>query len=215
MVDARMSPPSKIGTSPDNARPPRSASWGLDFRDELDADLENPANQREAIMATKTTFTPEEWDLLMTGVMSSGVAVTAADPSGLWGLMKESFASAKSLVEAKANPQSNDLIKAIVADFESSETRTRVRAAMKKRFESAAAADVKARSIETLQEASALLDTKAPEEATSVKTWMRTIGQSVAEAAPEGGMFGFGGVQVSESEKATLAELSKALRLPA
>jgi ribosomal protein S20 len=166
-------------------------------------------------MATKTTFTPEEWDLLMTGVMSSGVAVTAADPSGLWGLMKESFASAKSLVEAKANPQSSDLIKAIVADFESSEARTRVRAAMKKRFEGAAAADVKARSIETLQEASALLDTKAPEEATSVKTWMRTIGQSVAEAAPEGGMFGFGGVQVSESEKATLAELSKALRLPA
>ena len=42
-------------------------------------------------MATKTTFTPEEWDLLMTGVMSSGVAVTAADPSGLWGLMKESL----------------------------------------------------------------------------------------------------------------------------
>jgi hypothetical protein len=37
----------------------------------------------------------------------------------------------------------------------------------------------------------------------------------VAEAAPEGGMFGFGGVQVSESEKATLAELSKALKLPA
>jgi hypothetical protein len=46
-------------------------------------------------MATKTTFTPEEWDLLMQGVMSSSVAVTAADPSGLWGLMKESFASAR------------------------------------------------------------------------------------------------------------------------
>lgn len=163
-------------------------------------------------MATKTTFTPEEWELLMAGVMSSGVAVTAADPSGLWGLMKESFASAKSLVDAKGNPQSSELIKAIVADFENSETRTRVRAALKKRFEGA---DVKTRSIETLKQASMLLDTKAPQEAKSVKTWMRTIGQNVAEAAPEGGTFGFGGVQVSESEKATLTELSNALKLPA
>jgi ribosomal protein S20 len=166
-------------------------------------------------MATKTTFTPEEWELLMAGVMSSGVAVTAADPSGLWGLMKESFASAKSLVDAKANPQSSELIKAIVADFENSETRTRVRAAMKKKFEGAKGTDVKTRSIETLKQASMLLDAKAPEEAKSVKTWMRTIGQNVAEAAPEGGTFGFGGVQVSEAEKATLAELSNALKLPA
>ena len=58
-------------------------------------------------MATKTTFTPEEWQLLMEGIMSSGVAVTAADPSGLWGLLKEGFASARALAEAKANPQSN------------------------------------------------------------------------------------------------------------
>lgn len=167
-------------------------------------------------MATKTTFSPQEWELLMEGVMSSGVAVTAADPSGLWGLMKESFAGAKSMAEAKANPQSSELIKAIVADFENSETRTRVRAAMKKKLEgAAAAADVKSRSIETLRQASTLLDTKAPEEAKSVKTWMRAIGQSVAEAAPEGGMFGFGGVQVSDNEKATLAELSNALKLPA
>ena len=33
-------------------------------------------------MATKTSFTPEEWQLLMEGIMSSGVAVTAADPAG-------------------------------------------------------------------------------------------------------------------------------------
>ncbi|MET0651380.1 MAG: hypothetical protein ABWY63_02595 [Hyphomicrobiaceae bacterium] len=167
-------------------------------------------------MATKTTFSPEEWELLMEGVMSSGVAVTAADPSGLWGLMKESFAGARSMVDAKANPQSSELIKALVADFENSETRTRVRAAMKKRLEGVTAgADVKSRSIEALKQASALLDTKAPQEAKSVKTWMRAIGQSVAEAAPEGGVFGFGGVQVSENEKATLAEVSNALKLSA
>jgi hypothetical protein len=172
--------------------------------------------QGSSAMATKTTFSPEEWDLLMEGVMSSGVAVTAADPSGLWGLMKESFAGARSMAEAKANPKSGELIKALVADFENSETRSRVRAALHKRLQGAkAGADVKSRSIETLRQASALLDRKAPDEARSVKTWMRAIGQSVAEAAPEGGVFGIGGVQVSDSEKATLAEVSNALKLTA
>jgi hypothetical protein len=35
----------------------------------------------------------------------------------------------------------------------------------------------------------------------------------VAEAASEGGFLGIGGVQVSEAEKATLAEISNALGL--
>jgi hypothetical protein len=33
----------------------------------------------------------------------------------------------------------------------------------------------------------------------------------VAEAAKEGGVLGFGGVPVSDAEKATLADISKAL----
>jgi hypothetical protein len=75
--------------------------------------------------------------------------------------------------------------------------------------------DIKVRSLETLQQASRLLDAKAPQDALAVKTWMREIGQRVAEAAPEGGWMGFGGVQVSEAEKATVSEIAKALNLPA
>jgi hypothetical protein len=37
----------------------------------------------------------------------------------------------------------------------------------------------------------------------------------VAEAASEGGFLGIGGVAVSEAEKATLTEMSNALKLPA
>ena len=166
-------------------------------------------------MATKTSFTPEEWQLLMEGVMSSGVAVTAADPSGLWGLLKEGFASASALTEAKTNPQSNELIKAIVADIETSDGRSRIQDGLRKKFQGAKQGEIKTRSIETLQQASRLLDVKAPEEAVAVRTWLNTIGQRVAEAAPEGGTFGFGGVKVSEAEKATLSEIAKALNLPA
>jgi hypothetical protein len=36
-------------------------------------------------MATKANFTSEEWGKLLASPMIAGMAVTAADPSGLWG----------------------------------------------------------------------------------------------------------------------------------
>jgi hypothetical protein len=44
-----------------------------------------------------------------------------------------------------------------------------------------------------------------------LKAWLQTIGKNVAEASSEGGFLGIVGVQVSDSEKATLADMSKAL----
>ena len=43
-------------------------------------------------MPDKSNFTPDEWNLLLESVTSAGIAITAAEPSGLWGLLKESFA---------------------------------------------------------------------------------------------------------------------------
>ena len=60
-------------------------------------------------MTDKTNFTPEEWKLLLESVMMAGIAVTAAEPSGLWGLLKESFASGSVLMSAKMDPGSNQL----------------------------------------------------------------------------------------------------------
>ena len=42
----------------------------------------------EDTMANKQTFTPEEWTKIMESVALSGMAVTAADPSGLIGLLR-------------------------------------------------------------------------------------------------------------------------------
>jgi hypothetical protein len=52
-------------------------------------------------MADKSNFTPDEWKLLLESVTMAGVAVSAADPSGLWGLLKESFAEGTALMAAK------------------------------------------------------------------------------------------------------------------
>jgi len=145
----------------------------------------------------------------------AGIAVSAADPSGLWGLLKESFAESKALAAAKTDPTTKPLIKGVVADFETSQGRTIARDGMKAKLSGLKPADIKARCIETLGQAGALVDANAPDDAADFKAWLRQISQHVAEAASEGGFFGIGGTQVSDAEKATLAEISSALRLAA
>ena len=162
-------------------------------------------------MTDKSSFTPDEWKTLMESVMATGVAVSAAEPSGLWGMMKEGFASAAALSEAKSKPDGNPLIKAIVDDFVTSEGRQSVQSGLKEKFKGAQAADVKERAIDLLRQASAIVDAKAPQDAPAFKGWLQQLSQRVADAAKEGGFLGFGGVQVSDAEKATLSEISHAL----
>ena len=166
-------------------------------------------------MATKASFTSEEWQRLLDSPMLAAMAVTAADPSGLIGLVQEGFAASRALAEAKADAGANELIKAVVADFETAEGRDAARDGMKARLRGSRAGDLKPKAIAALREVASLLDAKAPEDAQAFKAWLQDIARRVAEAAKEGGFLGFGGVQVSEAEKATLAEISAALNLAA
>ena len=143
--------------------------------------------------------------------MLAGIAVTAAEPSGLWGAFKEAFASSSALAAAKWNASSGELIKAVVAEFETKEGRASIQEALRQHLTGAKPADAVQRSLANLKEVSAILDAKAPQDAAGFKTWLRAISQNVAEASSEGGFLGIGGVKVSEAEKATLAEISKAL----
>ncbi|MBR0739292.1 hypothetical protein JQ581_20370 [Bradyrhizobium liaoningense] len=162
-------------------------------------------------MADKTSFTKEEWTLLLESPMMAGMAVTAADPSGLWGLLKESFASGNALAKAISDPGANPLVKALATDFSTSEARSAARDGLKAKFANSQVADIKAKSIEALRQVSAVLEAKAPGDAPAFRSWLRQISQTTAEAANEGGLLGFGGVQVSDAEKATLTEISGAL----
>lgn len=166
-------------------------------------------------MADKTNFTPDEWRLLLESVMMAGVAVSAADPSGLWGLLKESFAESSALVAAKTDPTTAPLIKAVVTDFETAQGRTVARDGMKEQLGGLKPAEVKAKCVATLAQAGALVDANAPDDAQAFKAWLRQVSQHVAEASSEGGWFGLGGTLVSDAEKATLDEISGALKLAA
>jgi hypothetical protein len=162
-------------------------------------------------MATKASFTPEEWQQLLASPMLAGMAVTAADPSGLIGLLQEGFAASRALAQAKADAATNAMIKAVIAEFETAEGRGAARDGLKARFGGSQAGDLKPKAIAALGEVGALLEAKAPEDASAFKAWLEDIARRVAEAATEGGFLGLGGVQVSETEKATLAEIAAAL----
>jgi hypothetical protein len=162
-------------------------------------------------MANKQNFTPEEWTKVLQSTMLVGIAVSAADPSGLWGAIKEAASGSSALIAAKSHPESNELVKAVASDFETPQARSDVQKALKGCFAGAHPHDCVQRSLANLREVSKILDAKAPADAAAFKAWLRTISQSVAEAASEGSFLGFGGVRVSDAEKATLDDIAKAL----
>ena len=104
-------------------------------------------------MPDKSNFTPDEWKLLLESVMTAGIAISAAEPSGLWGLLKESFAEGKALMTAKLDPGADALIKAVVADFETADGRSIARDGLKEKFTGSKPAEIKAKCIDTLRQA--------------------------------------------------------------
>lgn len=162
-------------------------------------------------MANKSSFTPEEWSRLVASPVVASMAITASDPGGLWSLLQESMSSGWALVEAKQNAQAAPLVKAVVEDITNSETRDAVRTSFQAQFKGSQFADVRRKAVDELRTVSSLLDAKAPDEAAAFKSWLLSVAQKSAEAGKEGGFLGFGGVAVSDAEKATLAEISAAL----
>lgn len=162
-------------------------------------------------MANKSSFAPVEWTKVLQSPLLAGFAVSAADPSGFVGTLQEAFASARSLAEVKENSSNNELIKAVVEELLTSNGRADAREGVRSVVQGAKLDELKGRALAALKETVTILDAKAPDDAGAFKTWLGQIAQTVAEAGTEGGFLGFGGVKVSEVEKATLSEISTIL----
>ena len=98
-------------------------------------------------MADKTNFTKDEWALLLRSPMNAGMAITAAEPGGLWGLLKESFAGSAEMTHAATDPNANALVKAVVADFMTSEGRSVARDGLKAEFANSKQAEIKIKAV--------------------------------------------------------------------
>jgi hypothetical protein len=166
-------------------------------------------------MAGKADFTPDEWSKILSAPMLAGMAVTLAEPSGLFGMMLEGMASGRALLEAKNDPGATALSKAVAADMETSEGRTAAREALQAELSAKSPLEIKQKAIATLAEVAAILDAKAPQDAAGFKQWLKHIAERVSEASSTGGFLGFGGVQVTDAEKATIGEIAATLKIPA
>ena len=160
-------------------------------------------------MTVRDSFSAEEWGRVVGAPMLAGMAVTAADPGGLWGAVKESAASARGVIAAKGSP--NPLIAEIAAAFETSEGRDLARGALKDQLRGKSPPEMTEAALAELGAVAALVAAKAPETAAGFRDWLREIAQKVAEAGTEGGFLGFGGVKVSDTERATLERIDAAL----
>jgi hypothetical protein len=158
-------------------------------------------------------FTADEWTDLSLAPMLASFAVTAADPSGLVGMVREGSATAWSM-KAAQDP-AGTLMSEIVATYETAEGRGAARGALREMVRGRKPAEATAAAIARLAEVARLVESKAPAEATAFKAWISETARTVAEAGTEGGFLGFGGEKVSEAERRTLAEIDTALGLPA
>jgi hypothetical protein len=157
-------------------------------------------------MSTKADFSADEWDLLRSSPLMASILVVAASPSGPVGLIQESAAAGKMIVQTAQSAQTA-LLKALAEDL----TQSMV---IPKPPPGATPDKVQAAAAEILKRTSALLAQKATlEETAEIKQWLVKVAQATAEATKEGGFLGIGGTLVSDQEKTALATANSALGL--
>lgn len=160
-------------------------------------------------MSVKDKFTPEEWRGLLRAPMLAAYAVAGSAPSRQDDFVREMAAVADGIVEGEQKAPKDSLLGAVVADIMAN-------AADEQRggTEKLSNEDVRARALDTCRAVADALDAKAePQEAYEYKRWILVVAEKVAAAAKEGGLFGFGGAQVSGAEIATINDIGEAIRI--
>jgi hypothetical protein len=159
-------------------------------------------------MPVKDAFSAEEWDRIVLAPMLAAFAVTAADPSGMIGVIRESSAAARAMEAARYD---DDAFTTEVIDvYASDEAREAAQDAISAIARGREPAEATAEALSRIAEVSRLLDREGIE-AGRFRDWLRDIGLAVAEATREGGFLGFGGERVSEAERRALSDLDAAL----
>ncbi len=161
-------------------------------------------------MAKQDTFTNEEWTQLrlVPSLVAGGVA--AADPSGLFSSIKESFAGAKTLAEAFKTHGDLELFSALAAD-RSMPGMPDPKSMLGEGTREQQMQNLKGAVLQRIQSAVALVTAKAsPAEAGAYRQLLVEVAQQAADASKEGGFLGFGGVRVSDKEKAFIAAVKRA-----
>ena len=108
-------------------------------------------------MVEKASFTPEEWRRILQAPLLAAFAVSAAEPSGWLGTLRESLASAHAL-SAGGDRESDRLISAVLDDLATPEGRVAARDGVRLLIQGAEMAQIKSIALAQLR-ATAVLTT--------------------------------------------------------
>jgi hypothetical protein len=146
-------------------------------------------------MATKSDFTPQEWELVLEGPPSAGLIVITAQRGGT---LRETYSMAKAYAQAREDHGRSELLDEVVAAKpEVDHTRY------------SSPDELKEHSLAHLRDAVALLERKAtPQELDDYRRFVVQLARKVASAHRESGR---GEEPESDSERAAIAEIVQAL----
>jgi len=143
-------------------------------------------------MTSKTDFTEQEWDLVLSGPPTAGMMVITADRGGM---MRETFAMAKAYAEARQQHGASRLLDDIVS---AKPEMNRPHASSSEEF--------RAQGLQRLRDAVELLQAKAtPDEVDEYRRFILNLTDRVARRHKEHG------AEVSDTEQAVIDEISQAL----
>jgi hypothetical protein len=168
-------------------------------------------------MAVQEQFTPQEWQDVVAGPVNAGMMIAFTQPQGPFGLAHEVRAIYDATVTGVINAPS-ELIRevgAVLAQQQGAGGETEQIKASAERAKAHAQGDPQAFFLGEITRAVALVGQKAPADETAYKQWLVECAEKTAQAAKEGGFFGFGGVPVTPKETAAIDRLKSALDAPA
>jgi hypothetical protein len=144
-------------------------------------------------MTRSADFTAEEWDAIQEGPTSAGMIVSSAARGGSF---REAFAMAKVFAEARKEHGDSALLDELVASKPEMD-----------RGGARSPEELKEHGLGRIREAVAVLEQKGtPQELEEYRGFVTSMAQRVASAKDEGG-----DDEVSEEERAAIAEVSAAL----
>jgi hypothetical protein len=164
-------------------------------------------------MAAQAAFTAEEWTLLRFVPSLVVGGVSAADPSGIFGAIKEAAAGMTEMSGSLQKGSRLELLGAMLADKSipgMPDPKTLVGEGNREQQ----MANFKTAVLGRIREVANLVSQKAtPEEAKAYKQMIMSVAEKAANASKEGGFLGFGGVRVSSAEESFLNEVKAVLQL--
>ena len=162
-------------------------------------------------MAKQDAFTTEEWNLLRLAPSLITGGMSAADPSGIFGSIKEATAGASGMNEALKAHGALELFASLAAD-RSIPGMPDPKSLLGEGSREQQMQNFKSAVLQRVKSAVDLVAAKAsPAEAQAYRQLLVGVAQKAAEASKEGGFLGFGGVRVSDKEQAFLTEVKTAV----